>query len=147
MQKKLWNGASAIIIKDNRVLMIRTKDSNSWSIPSGGLEVGETAEEACIREIAEETGYEAKIVKKLHTKKTKIKDYKVTSQYLLCEITGGDIKYQDPDNEIEEISWKNSNEISKLILTYPEDKEVIEQLLSNLFKKTFSNRALFCTKD
>lgn len=27
-------------------LMIRTKNSNSWSIPSGGVEVGETAEEA-----------------------------------------------------------------------------------------------------
>ncbi|AWE07735.1 NUDIX hydrolase [Lysinibacillus sp. 2017] len=132
MQYKVWNGASAIIIKDNRVLMIRTKDSNSWSIPSGGVEVGETSREACIREIAEETGYEAKIVKELHTKKTIIKDYKVITQYFLCEITGGKVQYQDPDEEIEEISWKNSYEISKLIHKYPEDQEVIEQLLSNL---------------
>lgn len=131
MKYKLWNGASAIIIKDNRILMIRTKDSNSWGIPSGGVEVGETAEEACIREISEETGYEAKIVKELHTKKTIIKEYKVTTQYFLCEITGGEIQYQDPDEEIEEISWKNSNEFSKLMLTYPEDQEVIEQLLSD----------------
>ncbi len=130
MQYKVWNGASAIIIKGNSVLMIRTKNSNSWSIPSGGVEVGETAEEACIREIAEETGYEAKIVKELHTKKTIIKEYKVTTQYFLCEITGGEIQYQDSDEEIEEISWKNSNEISRLIHTYPEDQEVIEQLLS-----------------
>lgn len=131
MQYKLWNGASAIIIKDNRVLMIRTIDSNSWSIPSGGVEDGETVEEACIREVAEETGYEVKIVKELHTKKTIIKEYKVTTQYFLCEITGGDIQYKDPDEEIEEISWMNSNEISKLIYTYPEDQEVIEQLLSS----------------
>ncbi|AMO86680.1 RNA pyrophosphohydrolase [Solibacillus isronensis B3W22] len=131
MQYKLWNGASAIIIRDNRVLMIRTIDSNSWSIPSGGVEVGETLEEACIREVAEETGYEVKIVKELHTKKTIIKEYKVTTQYFLCEITGGDIQYKDPDEEIEEISWMNRNEISKLIYTYPEDQEVIEQLLSS----------------
>lgn len=131
MQYKLWNGASAIIIRDNRVLMIRTIDSNSWSIPSGGVEVGETLEEACIREVAEETGYEVKIVKALHTKKTIIKEYKVTTQYFLCEITGGDIQYKDPDEEIEEISWMNRNEISKLIYTYPEDQEVIEQLLSS----------------
>lgn len=131
MQYKLWNGASAIIIRDNRVLMIRTIDSNSWSIPSGGVEVGETLEEACIREVAEETGYEVKIVKELHTKKTIIKEYKVTTQYFLCEITGGDIQYKDPDEEIEEISWMNSSEISKLIYTYPEDQEVIEQLLSS----------------
>lgn len=131
MQYKLWNGASAIIIKDNCVLMIRTIDSNSWSIPSGGVEDGETVEEACIREVAEETGYEVKIVKELHTKKTIIKEYKVTTQYFLCEITGGDIQYKDPDEEIEEISWMNRNEISKLIYTYPEDQEVIEQLLSS----------------
>lgn len=131
MQYKLWNGASAIIIRDNRVLMIRTIDSNSWSIPSGGVEDGETVEEACIREVAEETGYEVKIVKELHTKKTIVKEYKVTTQYFLCEITGGDILYKDPDEEIEEISWMNRNEISKLIYTYPEDQEVIEQLLSS----------------
>ncbi|BAK15310.1 NUDIX hydrolase [Solibacillus sp. FSL K6-1781] len=131
MQYKLWNGASAIIIRDNRVLMIRTIDSNSWSIPSGGVEDGETVEEACIREVAEETGYEVKIVKELHTKKTIIKEYKVTTKYFLCEITGGDIQYNDPDEEIEEITWMNRNEISKLIYTYPEDQEVIEQLLSS----------------
>ena len=130
MQYKIWNGASAIIIKDNRVLMVRTKNSNSWGVPSGGVEVGETAKETCIREIAEETGYKAKIVKELHTKKTIIKDYKVTTQYFLCEITGGKIQYQDPDDEIEEISWKNDSEISKLIYTYPEDQEVIGQLLT-----------------
>lgn len=131
MQYKYWNGASAIIIKNNHVLMIRTKGSNSWNIPSGGVEMGETAEEACIREIAEETGYEAKIVKELHTKKTIIKEYKVTTKYFLCEITGGNIQYQDPDEEIEEIAWKNSDEISKIIHTYPEDQIIIENLISN----------------
>ena len=131
MQYKIWNGASAIVIKDNHVLMVRTKNSNSWSVPSGGVEANETAKETCIREILEETGYEAKVIKELHTKKTIIKDYKVTTHYFLCEVTGGEIHYQDPDEEIEEISWKNSNDISTLLLTYPEDREVIEQLLSN----------------
>lgn len=95
----------------------------------GGVEVDETVEEACIREIAEETGYEAKIVKELHTKKTIIKEYKVTTQYFLCEITGGEIQYQDPDEEIEEIAWKNGNEISKLMLTYLK----IKKLLNNYY--------------
>ena len=132
MQFKIWNGASAIVIKDNRVLMIRTKNSNSWGVPSGEVEAGETTKDACIREILEETGYEAKIIKELHTKKTIIKNYKVTTQYFLCEVTGGEIKYQDPDKEIEEISWKNRSEISKLIHTYPEDQEIIEQLLDSI---------------
>ena len=133
MHYKTWNGASAIVIKDNSVLMVRAKNSNSWGVPSGGIGGNETAKETCVREIFEETGYEAKVVKALHTKNTIIKDYKVTTQYFLCEITGGDIQYHDPDEEIEEISWKDSFEISKIIHAYPEDQEVIEQLL---LKKT-----------
>lgn len=132
MQYKIWNGASAIVIKDNSVLMVRAKDSNSWSVPSGEVEVDETAKETCIREISEETGYEAKVVKALHTKNTIIKDYKVTTQYFLCEITGGAIQYHDPDEEIEKIAWINSSEISKITHTYPEDQEIIKQLLLNL---------------
>ena len=132
MQYKIWNGASAIVIKDNKVLMVRTKDSTSWSVPSGEVENGETTKETWLREILEETGYVAKIIKELHTKKTIIQDYKVTTQYYLCEITGGETLYHDPDEEIEEISWKNSSDISALLLTYPEDREVIEQLLSHL---------------
>ena len=132
MQYRIWNGASAIVIKDNNVLMVRTKDSTSWSVPSGEVANGETTKETCLREILEETGYVAKIIKELHTKKTIIQDYKVTTQYYLCEITGGEILYHDPDEEIDEISWKNSSDLSKLLLTYPEDREVIEQLLSNL---------------
>ncbi|MBD8038448.1 NUDIX domain-containing protein [Solibacillus sp. A46] len=132
MQYKIWNGASAIVIKDNSVLMVRAKNSNSWSVPSGEVEVDETAKETCIREISEETGYEAKVVKALHTKNTIIKDYKVTTQYFLCEVTGGAIQYQDPDDEIEEISWINSSEISNIIHAYPEDQEIIEKLLLSI---------------
>ena len=138
MQYKVWNGASAIVIKDNLVLMVRTKNSNSWSVPSGGVEANETAKETCIREILEETGYEAKVIKELHTKKTIIKDYNVTTHYFLCEVTGDKIYYQDPDEEIEEISWKNRSEISTLLHTYPEDKEIIEQLLDAISSCKFT---------
>ena len=51
MQYKIWNGASAIVIKDNHILMVRTKNSNSWSVPSGEVEANETAKETCIREV------------------------------------------------------------------------------------------------
>ncbi|MFK5708437.1 MULTISPECIES: hypothetical protein [Lysinibacillus] len=34
--------------------------------------------------------------------------------------------------QMKKLPWKNCNEISKFIHTYPKDSEVIEQLLSNL---------------
>ena len=68
----------------------------------------------------------------MHTKKTIIKEYKVTTKYFLCEVTGGEIQYHDPDEDIEEILWKNRTDITTLMLTYPEDKEIIERLLDTI---------------
>jgi 8-oxo-dGTP pyrophosphatase MutT (NUDIX family) len=36
-----------------------------WVIPGGGIETGETPEEAAIRETREESGYEVKIIRKV----------------------------------------------------------------------------------
>lgn len=49
--------ASAIIIKGSRILLIHRKKVGEeyWVFPGGGVEDGETAEEACIREVKEET--------------------------------------------------------------------------------------------
>ena len=43
---------------DGRVLMIRRTDNDKYSIPGGGMEVGETVSDAVIREVEEETGSE-----------------------------------------------------------------------------------------
>ncbi|MCX4093670.1 NUDIX hydrolase [Nocardia sp. alder85J] len=42
--------------RDGRVLMIRRTDNDLYSIPGGGMEVGETVSEAVAREVREETG-------------------------------------------------------------------------------------------
>lgn len=132
MNYKIWNGASAIIIQDNKVLMVRGKGTDSWGVPSGEIEEGETAQDTCIREIFEETGYKAEILELLHKKETIIKEYQVTTQYFLCKITGGEISYHDPDNIIVEIAWKDQTELAKINHDYPEDKGIIEKLLSSV---------------
>lgn len=50
--------ASACIItnENNEILLIRRGDSNSWALPAGILELGETVEECARRETSEETG-------------------------------------------------------------------------------------------
>jgi ADP-ribose pyrophosphatase YjhB (NUDIX family) len=58
--------ALAIPVRDKRFLMIKrgiAPRKGAWGFPSGFIESGETAEEACLRELKEETGLSGKIVK------------------------------------------------------------------------------------
>ena len=66
MNYQVWNGSAAVVIKENKVLMIRAKNKNSWGVPSGGIEVGETPQQACLRELWEETGFKGRITKELY---------------------------------------------------------------------------------
>jgi len=56
-------GASAIIFDEarGRVLMTQREDNNRWCLPGGGMDPGESAAEACVREVLEETGLEARV--------------------------------------------------------------------------------------
>ena len=52
-------GVGAVIIQENRVLLIRRATPpllGEWSLPGGVLECGESLREAVVREAREETG-------------------------------------------------------------------------------------------
>lgn len=54
-------GVGAVVIVDERVVLIRRGKEplrGRWAVPGGTVELGETLEEALIREIHEETGLE-----------------------------------------------------------------------------------------
>jgi 8-oxo-dGTP diphosphatase len=58
--------ALAIAVKDKDFLLIKRglpPRKGMWASPSGFIEIGETAEEACLRELKEETGVSGEIVK------------------------------------------------------------------------------------
>lgn len=50
-------GARAAIIVDGKVLLVRHGYVSGWQMPGGGVDPGETAEDAARREVLEETGY------------------------------------------------------------------------------------------
>jgi ADP-ribose pyrophosphatase YjhB (NUDIX family) len=58
--------ALAIAVKGKKFLLIKrgiAPRKGTWASPSGFIEVGEGPEEACLRELEEETGVSGKIVK------------------------------------------------------------------------------------
>lgn len=47
------------------MLLIQRRDIPVWVLPGGGVDKGETPEEAAVREMEEETGYRVRIVRKI----------------------------------------------------------------------------------
>lgn len=57
-----------LVIKDKRILLVKRGPGSfieigKWALPGGYLELDETCEQAIIREVKEETGYECEVIK------------------------------------------------------------------------------------
>ena len=58
-------GVAAVVIEDDRVVLVRRGRPpayGEWSLPGGAVEPGETLEEAVVREVAEEIGFNVEVV-------------------------------------------------------------------------------------
>ena len=62
---KLRRTAACAIVFDNqgRLLLHQRTDNNRWALPGGAVEIGETADQAVVREVREETGYAVEVVR------------------------------------------------------------------------------------
>lgn len=47
----------AAVFRDGEILLVKEPDDGGWSTPGGWADVGETAAEAAVREVREESGY------------------------------------------------------------------------------------------
>jgi 8-oxo-dGTP diphosphatase len=54
-------GVFALIFDQGRVLLGLRRDIDWWNLPGGGMEAGETVDEALHREVLEETGLEVEV--------------------------------------------------------------------------------------
>lgn len=100
-----------------------------WCLPKGHIEAGETAEQAAVREVAEETGIEAEIIHTLG-----VIDYWFTGDdrrvhkrvhHYLLEAIGGTITTEnDPDHEAEVAAWIPMSELPGK-LAYPNERKMV----------------------
>ncbi|OGR48014.1 MAG: hypothetical protein A2X34_00800 [Elusimicrobia bacterium GWC2_51_8] len=136
--KKEFSGGG-VIIEGGKALLImmrNLKGEHVWTFPKGHLEPGETPEQAAVREVLEETGYECRIKKKLfkaHYSFTR-DSFPVEKdvQWYLMEKTGGNGVPRTPD-EIFAMKWCEAEEAAK-ILVYPSDHKILELLKGELGK-------------
>ena len=104
-----------------------------WSLPKGHIEIGESPEEAALREVMEETGIESRIAQPLGVIDFWFmaggqRIHKTVHHYLFHEV-GGLLAPQV--SEVDEVGWFPLGEIVER-LAYPDEKKLIARN-GNLF--------------
>ena len=91
---------------DGRVLMVREISDGKWTLPGGWADVNQSAAECVVREIAEESGFEARTLKL-----AAVRDYQksghpprhvdsIYKMFFICAITGGGARASDETSEV-----------------------------------------------
>jgi ADP-ribose pyrophosphatase YjhB (NUDIX family) len=104
---------------DGRVLMVREISDGKWTLPGGWADVNQSAGECVVREIAEESGFQARALKM-----AAVYDYQRSGHpphhidsiykiFFICEITGGEARASD---ETSEVAFFARNELPPLSL-------------------------------
>src|SRR5690242_5873068 len=91
--------AGCIIYDDNGdVLMLHrnTQKRTQWEIPGGGVDVGEDADEAAIREVLEELGVTVRIVRELGHREFSEDGNNFDYTWFQAEIIEGDPSIKEP---------------------------------------------------
>lgn len=125
--------AGGVVLKDGLVLLIRTTDLRGrtvWAFPKGKLDRGETAPQAAVREVEEETGWRCRIEGELPRSEywyqregQRVK--KAVRWYRMAPVgePGG------TDGEVDEVAWVPVGEALDR-LTYKSDQATLKRVMS-----------------
>lgn len=108
------------VFRDGKILLIKERSDNLWSLPGGWADPGQSPTESVVREVFEESGFETQARRLLavydrskhpHVPPCPFHIYKL---FFLCEITGGEAK---TSNETTAVDFFAENEIPDLSIT------------------------------
>ena len=95
-----------------------------WEFPGGKMEVGETPEEALVREIHEELSAEISVDEFLCTVEYDYPQFHLTMHCYICSLLTESLHL----NEHEAARWLKNNELDS-VKWLPADKIIVEQLI------------------
>ena len=135
--KKTYSAGGIVLNQKGEVLVVN-QNHNSWSLPKGHLDAGESPLEAAYREIEEESGVtKLELVRELGTyERYKIglagsedpSELKVMT-FFLFRTTQKRLSPIDPENP--EARWVKKEEVAGL-LTHPKDREFFLKMAKDL---------------
>lgn len=99
-----------------------------WSLPKGHIEDGETVEQTAVREVKEETGISAQVLRPLGTIDywfvAERRRVHKTVHHFLLESTGGELS--DEDVEVTEVAWVPLTELETR-LAYADERKLVRK--------------------
>ena len=124
--KTILVSAVALIDKDGRILIAKRPDGKSmaglWEFPGGKVELGETPEQALVRELSEELGITTwnSCLAPLTFSSHAYEDFHLLMPLFVCRKWEGIVI----PKEEQELKWVNSNELKNYPMP-PADKPLI----------------------
>lgn len=132
----------AMIVNDNKILAMHDERSPYYYLPGGRVAMGETAENAVIREVQEELGITPKIVRPLWLNQAFFtEDVDNLNYHELCIYFLMDIADTDLLNRGEKFTWKEGKK------TYTFEWLEFDRLQDEYFYPLFLKKDIFSLPD
>ena len=147
------SGIGIVLVNKNREIFVGKRidnNSNAWQMPQGGIDVGESEDEAMIRELREETGIiesNIKLLQESHSYFYYNLPYKLQKKFwggkylgqrqrwYLLEFTGDEnaINVRTEHPEFSDWKWVSKEEVTRNVVSFKRQlyKDVIEEFFKN----------------
>lgn len=127
----MFTGGVRVVLfnKDRKLLLVKQhhEGKDIWMVPGGGIEDGETSQDAAIREIMEETGLVVHIERLLwHVEEVSEKRGQRFVNFFLGSIIGGhpelgsDPEFGEDDQVLKDLKFFSQEELADLEHIYPD---------------------------
>ncbi len=134
-----------VVLRNGKMLASHAARGDVWMIPGGGVEKGETPEEAVVREVREETGYIVCPVRQFLTISEYYEGARYDSHYFLCEIVGeGETALTEAERTAGlEAVWENADQLTERFSHHADYAASDEEKRGIYLREWTALRALF----
>ena len=126
----MWIGRVRVIIFDDKKRILLVKQSHEgrdiWMVPGGGIEDGESAAQAAVREVREETGLDIEVLRMIwHVEEVSERGQRFVN-FFTARITGGtlelgaDPEFDEDHQVLREVRFMTRDEVQNIENIYPE---------------------------